>query len=77
MTVPSYLHLDSAELRRRAQEAVAALADCRLCPRDCGADPRSPRVRKSQGSGACMLSRETLLAHPYPPTGCYSLGILP
>lgn len=33
-----YLDLPAGELRRRADEAVAALADCRLCPRDCGVD---------------------------------------
>lgn len=32
----AYLRLPPGELRRRADEAVAALADCRLCPRDCG-----------------------------------------
>jgi putative pyruvate formate lyase activating enzyme len=35
---PAYLRLPRGELRRRAAEAVAALADCRLCPRDCGVD---------------------------------------
>jgi putative pyruvate formate lyase activating enzyme len=34
----AYLDLPSGELHRRAEEAVAALADCRLCPRDCGVD---------------------------------------
>lgn len=34
----AYLELPAGELRRRAEEAVAALADCRLCPRDCGVD---------------------------------------
>ena len=38
MAVPAYLDLSIAELRRRAHEAVAALAECRLCPRDCGVD---------------------------------------
>ena len=37
-SVPSYLALGVDELRRRAEEAVGALADCRLCPRDCGVD---------------------------------------
>jgi putative pyruvate formate lyase activating enzyme len=32
---PAYLRLPPGELRRRADEAVAALAYCRLCPRDC------------------------------------------
>jgi putative pyruvate formate lyase activating enzyme len=35
---PAYLRLPDGELHRRAAEAVAALADCRLCPRDCGVD---------------------------------------
>ena len=33
---PAYLSLGSAELHRRADRAVAALAECRACPRDCG-----------------------------------------
>lgn len=37
-TTAAYLDLPAGELRRRADEAVAALADCRLCPRDCGVD---------------------------------------
>jgi putative pyruvate formate lyase activating enzyme len=37
----AYLGLPPGELRRRADEAVAALADCRLCPRDCGVDRRA------------------------------------
>jgi len=36
---PSYLALHrSGELDRRAAEAVAALADCTVCPRDCHVD---------------------------------------
>ncbi|MBE3597309.1 MAG: radical SAM protein [Limnochordaceae bacterium] len=36
---PAYLALyESGELERRAGRAVAALASCRLCPRNCGAD---------------------------------------
>ncbi len=36
---PAYLALwDKGELRRRAERAVAALRDCRMCPNDCGAD---------------------------------------
>jgi putative pyruvate formate lyase activating enzyme len=38
MGAPAYLDLGIPELRRRARQAVAALADCRLCPRDCGVD---------------------------------------
>src|SRR5713226_7979821 len=33
---PAYLHLhESGELARRVERALAALADCTLCPRDC------------------------------------------
>ena len=36
---PAYLALHrSGELRRRAEAAVAGLAACRVCPRDCGVD---------------------------------------
>ncbi|MFQ5993266.1 MAG: radical SAM protein, partial [Nitrospiraceae bacterium] len=32
---PAYLYLAPGELKERAQRAVATLADCRACPRDC------------------------------------------
>jgi putative pyruvate formate lyase activating enzyme len=32
---PAYLSLGSAELHQRAERAIATLADCRACPRDC------------------------------------------
>jgi uncharacterized Fe-S radical SAM superfamily protein PflX len=32
---PAYLSLGSTELRRRAERALATLAECRACPRDC------------------------------------------
>lgn len=35
---PGAAALGSTELRRRARDAVAALAHCRLCPRRCGVD---------------------------------------
>ncbi len=35
---PSYLRLPDAEIEKRAGEAVASLACCRICPRNCGAD---------------------------------------
>ncbi|MGD9680653.1 MAG: radical SAM protein [Candidatus Obscuribacterales bacterium] len=39
MTRPSYIALhESGELRKRAAEAVASLASCRVCPRDCKVD---------------------------------------
>jgi putative pyruvate formate lyase activating enzyme len=52
MSWPAYLDLHSSgELLRRAQEAVAALASCRLCPRDCGVD------RLRDGKMACKVGR--------------------
>lgn len=36
---PNYLQVHaSGELQRRAEEAVAGLASCRVCPRQCGVD---------------------------------------
>lgn len=36
---PAYLALQrTGELRERAAQAVASLANCRVCPRDCGVD---------------------------------------
>src|SRR5690606_24016765 len=32
---PAYLELTLAEIRRRAEQAVAALARCEICPRNC------------------------------------------
>ena len=63
MTVPAYLRLGSPELRRRAREAVAALADCRLCPRDCGVD----RVRGKWA--ACKTGRYARVSSAFPHFG--------
>jgi putative pyruvate formate lyase activating enzyme len=35
---PAYLALGTAEIRRRAEEAVASLARCEVCPRNCRVD---------------------------------------
>jgi putative pyruvate formate lyase activating enzyme len=35
---PAYLELELTEIRRRAEEAVAALARCEVCPRNCRVD---------------------------------------
>lgn len=32
---PAYLYLAPGQLKERAQRAIATLADCRACPRDC------------------------------------------
>jgi putative pyruvate formate lyase activating enzyme len=52
MSWPVYLDLhQSGEVRRRAEEAVAALGACRLCPRDCGVD------RLADKKMACKVGR--------------------
>lgn len=52
MSWPAYLALhESGELRHRAEEAVAALQTCRLCPRDCGVDRLADRKM------ACRVGR--------------------
>lgn len=52
MLYPSYLDLRARRLLRdRAEEALAQLSDCRLCPRDCGFDrtrDRSPLCRNGR-----------------------------
>ena len=61
---PSYLALHrSGELRRRAEAAHAALAECRLCPRECGVD------RLAGVAGFCRSTAELRVAswnlHPW------------
>ena len=49
---PAYLALyRSGELQRRAQQAIDHLAECRLCPRNCGID------RLSDRKAACKTGR--------------------
>src|SRR3989304_3145803 len=61
---PAYLRLyRSGELQRRAREAVAALAQCRVCPRDCGVD------RLAEKTGACKTGRYARVSSYFPPSG--------
>lgn len=48
---PCYLSLPPGELARRAELAVAALADCTVCPRDCHVD------RLADQTQACHTGR--------------------
>lgn len=49
---PAYLALyRSGELQRRAQQAIDCLAECRLCPRNCGID------RLADCKAACKTGR--------------------
>jgi putative pyruvate formate lyase activating enzyme len=56
---PAYLRLPDGELHRRAAEAVAALADCRLCPRDCGVD------RLAGKWSACKTGRYAIVSSAF------------
>lgn len=49
---PAYLALHrTGELKRRAEQAVASLGECRVCPRDCGVD------RLAGKTAACKTGR--------------------
>ncbi len=53
---PAYHSLGSAELHRRAERAIATLADCRACPRDCG-------VNRLEGKwAACKTGRYAIVS---------------
>lgn len=42
---PSYLSLGPVEIRRRAEEALAALERCEICPRNCRVDRLANRAK--------------------------------
>jgi putative pyruvate formate lyase activating enzyme len=60
---PSYLSLGRDELRERAERAVAMLADCRACPRDCGVN------RLENRWAACKTGRYAVVASYFPHFG--------
>ncbi len=61
---PAHLALyRTGELQRRAQEAIALLAECRLCPRNCGAD------RLSDRTAACKTGRYAVASTYFPHRG--------
>jgi putative pyruvate formate lyase activating enzyme len=60
---PAYLRLPPGELRARADRALAALADCRLCPRDCGVD------RLAGKWAACKTGRLAVVSSHFPHVG--------
>jgi putative pyruvate formate lyase activating enzyme len=60
---PAYLSLGSAELHRRAERAVAALDECRACPRDCGVN------RLEDKWAACKTGRYALVSSYFPHFG--------
>ena len=62
-TAPSYLALNRAELHERARMAVARLADCRECPRDCGVNRLEDRW------AACKTGRYAVVGSYFPHFG--------
>jgi len=59
----AYLNLTREQLADRAREAVAALADCRLCPRDCGVN------RLEDAWSACKTGRHAVVSSWFPHFG--------
>jgi putative pyruvate formate lyase activating enzyme len=57
------LKLGSAELHERARRAVAGLADCRACPRDCRVD------RLEDKWAACKTGRYAVVSSCFPHQG--------
>ena len=58
-----YLSLPFREICERAERAVASLADCRSCPRDCGAN------RLADKWGACKTGRYAVVNSHFPHMG--------
>ncbi|QXD15159.1 radical SAM protein [Rhodocaloribacter litoris] len=63
MTWPAYLALPRDALRARARRAVATLADCRACPRDCGVNRLEDRW------SACKTGRYAVVGSYFPHFG--------
>ncbi len=60
---PAYLGLGRTELEERARRAVAGLAECRACPRDC-------RVNRLEDRwSACKTGRHAVVASCFPHFG--------
>lgn len=63
-TWPAYLELyESGELARRVEEAVASLASCRVCPRDCKVDRLANETR------VCHTGRLARVSSAFPHFG--------
>ncbi|MBI4241131.1 MAG: radical SAM protein [Candidatus Rokubacteria bacterium] len=60
---PSYLDLGPRGLWERARRAVAMLADCRACPRDCGVNRLEDRW------AACKTGRYAVVSSHFPHFG--------
>lgn len=63
---PSYLRIcRSGELARRVEEALAALADCTVCPRDCHVD----RLHDDARQALCRTGRHARVGNYFPHFG--------
>src|SRR5688572_27521091 len=60
---PAYLDLGCRELADRARQAVATLADCRACPRDCRVN------RLADAWSACKTGRHAVVSSWFPHFG--------
>ncbi len=61
---PAYMSLHrTGELARRAREAVASLASCRVCPRDCDVDRLHDQI------GVCKTGRYAIVSSYFPHFG--------
>ena len=61
---PAYLELHrSGELKARTEQAVRGLADCHVCPRNCGVD------RLVDDSAACKTGRHAMVGSYFPHFG--------
>jgi putative pyruvate formate lyase activating enzyme len=60
---PAYLRLGADALASRARRGVAALADCRACPRDCGVNRLEDRW------AACKTGRHAVVSSFFPHFG--------
>lgn len=63
MSWPAYLSLRRDALDERARRAVATLADCRACPRDCGVN------RLEDKWSACKTGRYAVVSSHFPHFG--------
>ena len=60
---PAYLGLGAEEIERRAAEAIAALASCQACPRNCRVD------RLHDRTAVCKSGRYALVSSHFPHFG--------
>lgn len=63
----------SGELARRVEEAIASLATCRACPRDCGTDRLTAVAAEARSdAGGAPPTKRTVPSHIPPGTACFT-----